>query len=110
LKRAFNAALKDPTPCGFEGNSEKWVHPYERNRGDFREQHTACYANYINPDHFNYIAEYGRYDKGYLLKAGGTIDQPPKYLQAMQLISSEVNRIEKERMDAEKAKSKVQAK
>jgi len=97
--------LKDPTPCGFKGGAA-WTHPYNRNRGIYDRDHQGCFANYIDPDHFDLLFAFGYHKDGFMPLAGGWAKQPAKYVQAMRLISSEVNRIEEDQMKEREAKAK----
>jgi len=43
------------------------------------------------------LALYGHYKNGLLPLAGGVVDQPAAFLQAMDIIGGEINRLERER-------------
>jgi hypothetical protein len=40
---------------------------------------------------------YGNYKQGYLPKAGGLLDQPNAYVEAMDIIEAQMNRLQLER-------------
>jgi len=57
--------------------------------------------------HFEYLHLYGFYKDGFLPFEGALADQDAKYVQAMRVISSEVNRIEAEKMKERERKAKA---
>ncbi len=64
-----------------------------------KEKHRTCPANIAETDLIPILNLYSAYQDGFLWAAGGISSQPAAYVQAIQLISSEVAKIEKEKQD-----------
>ncbi len=58
-------------------------------------EYKTCPGRIITPFTWYLIRLYGHYKNGYMLFSGGVIDQPQKYMQAMELIDREINKVEK---------------
>ena len=71
---------------------------------EYRIQH--CRADLIDPRHFQYLQLYAIYKDGFLPYEGGIARQDAKYVQAMRVISAEVNRIERKKLDEQKEKTR----
>jgi hypothetical protein len=66
-----------------------------------------CPRRYYTPEVGNYIFLYQHYEKGHLFIAGGVADQPHKYLLAMQMIGSEIEKTQREIREREAKHGKV---
>ena len=58
---------------------------------------SRCPVRLVTSATWEQIALYQHYRKGFLLADGGLLRQPYKYLQAMQVIVSEIERFSKEK-------------
>ena len=56
-----------------------------------------CPAKYITPEVMFYLLGYQNYQKGILPNAGGWLEQPMKYFQAMLLIDRLVSKLEEQK-------------
>jgi len=66
----------------------------------------SCSANLIQSDHYLYLQLYALYKDGFLLHEGGISDQPARYIQAMRIIDSEVNRVQRREMEKKQKKNR----
>jgi len=82
--------------CSIEGKSNYPIFQF----GD--RKFYKCPILEINPNLFQYLNLYLHYRNGYLLTTGGIIDQPYHYVQAMEIIHSEILKIENEKIEKEK--------
>lgn len=63
--------------------------------GDFET--SRCPVSLLTAASCEYIRAYGLFLKGYMPNAGGWIDQPKKFIEAMEIIEKEVAEIQKEK-------------
>jgi len=87
--------LHDPTPCGKTLKRSEFVWEWRGNK----EKHRTCPANIVETSLIPILNLYSAYQDGFLWTAGGISAQPAAYMQAIQLIGSEVAKIEKEKQD-----------
>jgi len=57
-----------------------------------------CPLKLIKPETYTYLRFYGHYKQGFLPNEGGLLDQPLKYLQAMEVIHAAMNEMHIEEM------------
>lgn len=77
---------------GIEDSDEAWIMVYE------------CPWKRVTPFTRWCASKYGHYKNGFLLRAGGVDDQPALYLDAMNIMDCEYNKIQNE-MAEERAKN-----
>lgn len=65
------------------------------NFGDFET--SRCPVQLITAASLEYIRAYSLFLKGYMPNAGGWIDQPKKFIGAMEIIENEVAKIQQEK-------------
>lgn len=85
----WKEAAKDPTPCGSQlrlGLIWEW-------RGK-REEIKTCPANLVDPGLIPILSLYNAWEKGFLWTEGGLAHQPAAYVQAMQFLAGEIQRVE----------------
>lgn len=63
---------------------EEW----ELRHGDLVVRTDTCPAQIVDPDYLGIVHLYGFYRDGVLAYAGGVMDQPAFYLQAMQIVGA----------------------
>lgn len=66
-----------------------------------------CPLKLITLESIEYLKAYQLFDKGYLPNAGGWVEQPAKFLDAMVIISAEIQKVKDE--EAEKQKKGIEA-
>lgn len=55
-----------------------------------------CPVTLVTPESVEYIRAYNFFQKGYLPNPGGWMDQPAKLIEAIELIETQVQRIDEE--------------
>lgn len=92
--------LKNPTPCGTALSlGLSWEYAGRK------EEIKTCPANVADLGLAPFLSLYGAWESGFLWTNGGMAQQPAIYVQAMQIIAAEVQRIEREK-HAQEAKGK----
>lgn len=67
-----------------------------------KEKHRTCPANIVETSLVSLLNLYAAYESGFLWTGGGISNQPAAYVQSMNLIGGEVNRIQKEKSEDKK--------
>jgi len=58
-----------------------------------------CAAEIVDPSHFIFLKLHGSYKEGHLLCEGGLADQPAIVIQAIDIIESEIARVQERKRD-----------
>lgn len=58
----------------------------------------------FGPEEAWFVRLWTHYDRGFLLRAGGIADQPNRYLEAMEALTGEINRVRRQEMERDRAR------
>jgi hypothetical protein len=66
---------------------------------------TTCPVNYVTPDVAAVLSCWSAFKNGVLPRAGGLLDQAATFVEAINILESELSKLQKEKFEEERAKA-----